>query len=128
MYQKKCASFQLPGQNLSSSIDVKLIFKNNFADDAGSVLYGGVIDNCKLTHGLDSYSSGEVFDMIVYDYDSYYKQLQTFPLTQFKYAPVKTIFQTVLRSIMFHTQCILVKHFKFLWLQLDKEMEQFRVK
>ena len=73
MYQKKCASSQLPGQNLSSSIDVKLIFKNNFADDAGSVLYGGVIDNCKLTHGLDSYSSGEVFDMIVYDYDSYYK-------------------------------------------------------
>ena len=44
--------FQLPGQNLSS-IDVKLVFKNNSADDAGSVLYGGAIDNCKLT-GLDS--------------------------------------------------------------------------
>ena len=64
--------FQLPGQNLSSSIDVKLVIKNNLADDAGSVLYGGVIDNCKLTHGLDSYSSGEVFDMIVHNNDTYY--------------------------------------------------------
>ena len=59
---EKCF-FQLPGQNLSSGLDVKLIFKNNSADDAGSVLYGGAIDNCKLT-GLDSYSSGEVFDML----------------------------------------------------------------
>ena len=58
--------FQLPGQNLSNGIDVQLDFKNNFADVAGSVLYGGSIDNCKLTHGLDSYGSGEVFDMIVH--------------------------------------------------------------
>ena len=57
--------FQLPGQNLSSGINVKLIFKNNSADDAGSILYGGAIDNCKLTD-LDSHSSGEVFDMIVH--------------------------------------------------------------
>ena len=70
--------FQLPGQNLSNGIDVRLIFKNNSADVAGSVLYGGAIDNCKLT-GL------------------------------------RTL------SLMF----ILVKHFKFLWLQLDKGMEQF---
>ena len=65
--------FQLPGQNLCNGIDVQLVFKNNSADDAGSVLYGGVIDNCKLT-GLDSYSSGKVFDMIVHtdsDTDSY---------------------------------------------------------
>ena len=55
--------FQLPGQNLSNGIDVQLVFKNNSADAAGSVLYGGAIDNCKLT-GSDSYSSGEVFDMI----------------------------------------------------------------
>ena len=27
--------------------------------------------------------------------------------------------------INFHAQCILVKRFKFLWLQLDEEMEQF---
>ena len=64
--------FQLPGQNLSNSIDVKLIFKNNSADGAGSVLYGGAIDHCKLTHGLDSHSSGEVFDMIVHNKDSEY--------------------------------------------------------
>ena len=58
--------FQLHDQNLSSGINIKFVFKNNSADDAGSVLYGGAIDNCKLTHGLDSYSSGEVFDMIVH--------------------------------------------------------------
>ena len=63
---KEDCFFQLPGQNLSSGINIKLVFKNNSADDAGSVLYGGAIDNCKLTHGLDSYSSGEVFDMIVH--------------------------------------------------------------
>ena len=59
--------FQLPGQNLSNGIDVQLVFRNNSADVAGSVLYGGAIDNCKLTHGLDSYNSGEVFDMIVHN-------------------------------------------------------------
>ena len=57
--------FQLPGQNLSNGIDVQLIFKNNSADAAGSVLYGGAIDNCKL-NDLHSYSSGELFDMIVH--------------------------------------------------------------
>ena len=62
--------FQLPGQNLSKGIDVHLVFKNNSADAAGSVLYGGAIDNCKLTHSLEPYSSGEVFDMIVHNNDS----------------------------------------------------------
>ena len=57
--------FQLPGQNLSNGADVGLVFKNNSADIAGSVLYGGAIDNCKLI-GLESYSSGEVFDKIVH--------------------------------------------------------------
>ena len=56
--------FQLSGQNLSS-IDVQLVFKNNFADAAGSVLYGGAIDNCKL-NGLNSNNSVKVFDMIVH--------------------------------------------------------------
>ena len=69
---KEMCFFQLPGQNLSNGIDVQLVFKNNSADDAGSVLYGGVIDNCKLTHGLDSHTSGEVFDMIVHNNDTYY--------------------------------------------------------
>ena len=57
--------FQLPDQNLSSGIDAQLVFKNNSADAAGSVLYGGAVDNCKLT-GLESYSSGEVFDKLVH--------------------------------------------------------------
>ena len=64
--------FQLPGQNLSNGIDVQLLFKNNYADDAGSVLYGGAIHNCNLSHGLDSYSSGKVFDMIVHNNDTDY--------------------------------------------------------
>ena len=60
---------QLPGQNLSNGIDVQLVFKNNFAGGAGSVLYGGAIDDCILT-GLDSNSSGKVFDMIVHNNDT----------------------------------------------------------
>ena len=106
-----------------------LFFKNNFANDAGSVLYGSEIGNCKLTHGVDSHSFGEVFNMIVHNNDTYYNttsKISTDPIQI--YAPVKTIFQTVLRSVMFHTQCILVKHFRFLWLQLDKEMEQLIAK
>ena len=57
--------FQLPGQNLSSGLDVKLAFKNNSADVAGSMLYGDAIDNCKLTT-LNSYNSGKVFDKLVH--------------------------------------------------------------
>ena len=60
--------FQLPGQNLHRGLDVQLVFKNNSADTAGSVLYGGVVDSCKLA-GLDSNSSGEVFDMLVHNED-----------------------------------------------------------
>ena len=62
---KEQCFFQLPGQNACNDVDVQLVFKDNSADVAGSVLYGGAIDNCKLT-GLESYSSGEVFDMIVH--------------------------------------------------------------
>ena len=56
---------------LSDGIDVRLVFKNNSADDAGSVLFGGAIGNCKLT-GLDSYNSGEVFDKIVHNNGTIY--------------------------------------------------------
>ena len=56
--------FQLPGQNLSDGIDIQLVFNNNSADDAGSVLYDGAIDNCGLI-GPNSYSSGEVLNMLV---------------------------------------------------------------
>ena len=62
--REKCF-FQLPGQNLSTGLDVKLAFKNNSADAAGSVLYGDAIDNCKLTD-QDSYNSGKVFDKLVH--------------------------------------------------------------
>ena len=51
--------FQLPGQN----IDIQLVFRNNSADVAGSELYGGTIDHCKL-NGLNS-SKSEVFDLLV---------------------------------------------------------------
>ena len=61
--------FRLPGQNLSNGMDVQLVFKNNSADVAGSVLYGGAIDNCKLIHGP---GSGEVFDMLVHNNDTCY--------------------------------------------------------
>ena len=53
--------FQLPDQNWSSDLDVQLVFKNNSADDAGSVLYGGAIDDC----GLDPYYSSKLFDKLV---------------------------------------------------------------
>ena len=61
--KEKCF-FQLSGQNLSNGIDAKFVFKDNSADE-GSVLYDGAIDHCKLT-GLESYTSGEVFDLLVH--------------------------------------------------------------
>ena len=54
--------FQFPGQNLSSGLNVKFVFKNNSADAAGSVLYGGAIDNCDL----GPYDLGKVFDKVVH--------------------------------------------------------------
>ena len=74
--------FQLLGQNLSNGIDVQLVFKNNFAGGGGSVLYGGAIDNCILT-GLDSNSSGRVFDMIVHNnntHDNTTLNISSYPL------------------------------------------------
>ena len=40
------------------------------------VLYGGAINNCKLT-GLQSCSSGEVFDMLVHNNDTDYNTTST---------------------------------------------------
>ena len=65
MYQKKNVFFQLPGRNLSDYVDAQFVFKNNSADFAGSVLYGGAINNCKVT-SLESHSSGKLFDMLVH--------------------------------------------------------------
>ena len=67
--------------------NVQLVFNNNSADIAGSVLYGGVIENCKFI-GLDSYSSAQVFDMLVYNNDTDYNITSNIPLTHFKYAHV----------------------------------------
>ena len=78
--------FQLDGQNLSNGIDVQLFFKNNSADAAGSELYGGAIDNCTLT-GMGSYSSGEVFDMLVHiEGDNTDSKISSFP---FRICPCK---------------------------------------
>ena len=59
--KEKCF-FQFPGQSLSSGLGVQFVFKNNSADTAGSVLYGGAIDNCDL----GPYNSGPVFDKVVH--------------------------------------------------------------
>ena len=64
LIKEKCF-FQLTGQTPSISLDAELVFKNNSAGDAGSVLYGGAIDNCELT-GLNLHNSGKVFDMLVH--------------------------------------------------------------
>ena len=71
--------FQLPGQNLSRGLNVQLVFKNNTADNAGSMLYGGQIDHCKLT-GLKSHSPGEVFDMLVNNNDNTTSKISSVPL------------------------------------------------
>ena len=95
---------------------------NNYADTTGSVLYGGAIDNCTLT-GMDSHSSGKVFNTIVHiennSYHSAVSQISSEPLH------IRPILQTAVNlNIMIHAQCILVKRFGLLWLQLDKGVEQ----
>ena len=84
--------FQLPDRNVSNGIDVQLVFKNNSADAAGSVLYGGAIDNCKLTHGLDSHSSGKVFDMIVHNNDTYYNTTSNISSDPLQICPCEIVF------------------------------------
>ena len=74
---------QLPAQSLFNGIYVNLLFKNNSADTAGSVLYGGAIDNCKLhVSGLYPYfNSGDVFDMLFqYEDDTDYSTISSDPL------------------------------------------------
>ena len=80
--------FQLPGQKYANSINVTLVFINNSADDAGSLLYGGTIDNCKLT-GLESYQSGEVFDMLFHNNDTDYNTISNISSDPFLICPCK---------------------------------------
>ena len=42
--------FQLPGQNMSNDTNVQLVFKNNSADNAGSVLYAWGCNRKLQTH------------------------------------------------------------------------------
>ena len=56
--QQKCF-FQIFTVNLLPGI--QLVFKNNSADIAGSVLYGGKIDKCKLDWKY--HKSGKVYDI-----------------------------------------------------------------
>ena len=55
-------------------MSMQFVFKNNDASIVGSVLFGGAVDNCKLIdfNDLGSYSSGEVFDMLVHNSDTDY--------------------------------------------------------
>ena len=54
--------FQINGDNASLDHDL-MVFEGNVAEQAGSVLYGGSIDRCKLK-GYPEANSGQVFDMI----------------------------------------------------------------
>ena len=71
--------FQPIGQNLFSGSDAQLIFMNNCADVAGNVLFGGVVDNCKLTGLYSNDSSGEVFDMLVNTDDNTNSNISSHP-------------------------------------------------
>jgi len=121
---KEPCFFQLDNQNLSS-IYVELFFKSNSVDAAGSVLYGGTVYNCKLNNLPHSYSSGKLFDVLVQNNDTGNNTTSIISSEPFMYAYVFITFQTVVRLGMDLLQLIQVKHFKFLWLQLGKEMEQF---
>ena len=123
--------FQLPGQNLSSGIDVQLVFKNNSADNAGSVLYGGAIDNCKLhVTGLDlNYRSDDMFDMLVqYEADTDNSTTSKISSDPLHVCGCNNNIPDCRESQSYfipYPVYILVKHFSFLCPQslLDKEME-----
>ena len=66
MHQKKIAAFNSLVR-ICLMVLMSILFSRITAAVAGDVLFGGAIDNCKLAPGLDSYSSGEVFDKIVYN-------------------------------------------------------------
>ena len=59
--------FQIHDPNLLLDPNVTLYFENNFAEEAGSVLYGGSIDRCIVSadSALQVNTSGEVFDYLV---------------------------------------------------------------
>ena len=122
--QQECF-FQLPDQNLSNGADVQLVFKNNFA---GSVLYGGAIDNCKLTHDSDSQSSGKVFDMIVHTDDTDHNTTSNISSDLLQICLCENSLPDCSEDVYIFPRTVHPGEiFKFLWLQLDKDMEQFLV-
>ena len=61
--------FQLSGSNLICFSAIKLVSTNNSADIAESVLYGGAIDNCKLTiNDWEYYNTGKICLMDVFPF------------------------------------------------------------
>ena len=62
--KKRFVQLSRPGQNRSGS---QLVLKNNYADFGENVLYGG---DCEL-NVVSTYSSGEVFDMLIINNDPY---------------------------------------------------------
>ena len=86
---------------MSNGNDVQFVFKNNVASVVGSVLFGGAIDNCKLTNfnDLDSYSSGEVlvFGMLVHNSDTDYNMTSNISSDPLQICQCKIILQTVWR-------------------------------
>ena len=58
--------FQIHNPNFLRDPNVTLYFENNYAQNAGSVLYGGSIDRCIVTanSGFQANQSGNVFDYL----------------------------------------------------------------
>ena len=65
-----------------------VLMSNLFSRTTLLMMYGGAIDNCKLTHGLDSYKSGEMFDML-----AHIENENATPLIRFVFATVRVSFQ-----------------------------------
>ena len=96
----------------SSGLDVTLVFINNTADDAGSVLYGGAIDNCELI-GFDSSSSGKVFDTLVQINDTNHNTTSNISSDPLRICLCKNNFPDCIVGLS-TCRFILVKHFRFL--------------
>ena len=115
---EKCF-FQLHSQNLSNASNPNFLFNNNSADAAGTVLYGGTIDNCTVS-GLDSHNSSEVFDILFqYEADNTTSSVSSDP---FRVCLCENNHPNCSKKGR-HYQCTQVKQFKFQWSLLVREME-----
>ena len=67
LFEKSRCFFQFNETSNTEQYDVNVYFEGNHADEAGSVLYGGAIDNCILyCNNMCNSSSGSIFDMITH--------------------------------------------------------------